>query len=883
MIRPRISQYLAGVLIASVAFGLTLIFSDAFRSMDEGLLPLKYRVRGEVQIDSSIVILYLDNDAIAALGDLPLKRSYYALLFDVLHQLGAKVVGVDIAFTDHDDTQADYDQLLTSVVQRSGNVVLGSYFRSHTSDTIERLLPDRFKYPVAGDFQKGRNLELPFTELLASAVAIGHTNLTDGSRMPLFVSYETAGKQACLVPALPLEVWRVASGFGKHDFKFARDELSVTNGHQAFNIPFNADGEVTLNYTGGLQSLRSFPIVRFLQSYDVMISGGEPALPIREVKDKVVLIGVIAEGRSSFVETPFAKQFPSIALHATFIHDLLNNTFLSELHSLGVVALPLIVLLISIVLMTSVRDSFGLGGVLLLMLLLIVLSFLLFVNNSLLLPVTPSIFVAGCVAAGMLVYKHRIMRSQVDTLSTEKDTIERALKERETRLARIETEVSRAAEDHHNSETSKLLVEVQRYREEISKLRSQSEDLHPFVPAEDTTGGERAELHGIIHLAGGPMADVVTFLKKIADNNATVLLLGESGTGKELVARALHLESARRSAPFIAVNCGALTETLLESELFGHEKGSFTGATREKPGRFELAHGGSIFLDEIAETSEAFQVKLLRVLQEGTFERVGGTETRKVDVRVIAATNRDLKQWVGEKKFREDLYYRLNVLSIQLPPLRDRRADIPVLMRSFVEAESPAMECSASVVKVLQQHDWKGNIRELQSVVKRAALLARAEGRVLLRIKDLPTELAALADLSLDIEERIVHSLREKKFSRSAMSETADDLGGLNRGTIAEYFRGFCFSTFLQQRFDFDAAAGAIAGDSDEAARKRVSKKLSEYLSNATELVDRSKPLEFSIGVSRQKCKNLPQRYHSSFDQIIESYHSSIWSLPPDS
>ena len=193
------------------------------------------------------------------------------------------------------------------------------------------------------------------------------------------------------------------------------------------------------------------------------------------------------------------------------------------------------------------------------------------------------------------------------------------------------------------------------------------------------------------------------------------------------------------------------------------------------------------------------------------------------------------------------------------------------------------MECSASVVNVLQQHEWKGNIRELQSVVKRAALLARADGREMLRLKDLPPELAALVDLSLDIEERIVHSLRDKQFSRSAMSETADDLGGLNRGTIAEYFRGFCFTTFLQHRFDLVAATAAIAGKSDEATRYRVLKKLTEYLANATEAVDRTQPLDVVLKGARQKYKNLPQRYHAALDQIIESYHATLWSLPPDS
>ena len=331
--------------------------------------------------------------------------------------------------------------------------------------------------------------------------------------------------------------------------------------------------------------------------------------------------------------------------------------------------------------------------------------------------------------------------------------------------------------------------------------------------------------------------------------------------------------------PFVAVNCGALTETLLESELFGHERGAFTGAVKDRHGRFELAEGGTIFLDEIAETSEAFQVKLLRVLQEGTYERVGGTETRKANVRVVAATNRDIKQAVAEKQFREDLYYRLNIFTLQLPPLRERIVDIPLLAEYFVGLEQRDMTISLSVMKCLQECPWKGNVRELQSVIKRAALLAKSEGRTMLRIMDLPGEIAALAEESIDIEERIMESLREKQFSRNAISETAEELGGLNRGTVAEYFRGYCFRVFLELNFDSARAFKTIAGANDEPTQDRVRKKILEYLRNVVEHVDRSKPLDMVLAESKPKYKNLHQRYHTYLDDIISSYHTGMWSI----
>jgi DNA-binding NtrC family response regulator len=216
--------------------------------------------------------------------------------------------------------------------------------------------------------------------------------------------------------------------------------------------------------------------------------------------------------------------------------------------------------------------------------------------------------------------------------------------------------------------------------------------------------------------------------KKAAVSNATILLLGESGTGKEVFANAIHRWSGRRDKPFIIVNCVALSEHLLESELFGHEKGAFTGAHQAKKGKFELAHGGSVFLDEIGDMAAALQAKLLRVLQDHRFERVGGTQPIHADIRVIAATNRDLASAVKDGRFREDLYYRLNVVSLTLPPLRERREDLPVLARHFVavyaaETKKPVCGIAADATERLMAQPWPGNVRELANTIERAVVL----------------------------------------------------------------------------------------------------------------------------------------------------------------
>ena len=229
--------------------------------------------------------------------------------------------------------------------------------------------------------------------------------------------------------------------------------------------------------------------------------------------------------------------------------------------------------------------------------------------------------------------------------------------------------------------------------------------------------------------AGPAMESVYRLTRRVARSNASVLLLGETGTGKELIAKAIHRLSPRGSGPFVRVNCGALAENLLESELFGHVRGAFTGAVDHRTGRFEAAHTGTIFLDEINSTSPKLQVKLLRVLQEHEFERVGDTQTIRVDTRVIAASNRDLLEEIEAGRFREDLYYRLNVVTVHLPPLVDRREDIPTLVDHFLKiyaAENfrdvPRVDPQA--IRALQDYSWPGNVRELQNYIERAVVLA---------------------------------------------------------------------------------------------------------------------------------------------------------------
>ncbi|NUP90632.1 MAG: sigma-54-dependent Fis family transcriptional regulator [Candidatus Sumerlaeia bacterium] len=330
-----------------------------------------------------------------------------------------------------------------------------------------------------------------------------------------------------------------------------------------------------------------------------------------------------------------------------------------------------------------------------------------------------------------------------------------------------------------------LRITVQRVLD-TARLRRENEDLRRQLDAK----------YGFENIIGQSQAMQQVFhqVRQVAPTRASVLIQGESGTGKELIAHAIHQNSPRRRQPFIAVNCGALSPTLLESELFGHERGAFTGADQRRKGRFELAHGGTLFLDEISEISLDLQVKLLRVLQEQAFERVGGTETLRIDIRVIAATNRDIDAMVREERFREDLFYRLNVVRIVVPPLREREEDIPLLANAFLREFSeingkPLRPLSPKVIAALQAHRWPGNVRQLRNVIE--GLVVMATGREI-TVKNLPPDLRDAAPHGRTIALPAGISMREaeKEIIRAALRETdgnrarAAKMLGLGRKTL---------------------------------------------------------------------------------------------------
>ena len=303
------------------------------------------------------------------------------------------------------------------------------------------------------------------------------------------------------------------------------------------------------------------------------------------------------------------------------------------------------------------------------------------------------------------------------------------------------------------------------------------------------------------------MEKVYEVVRKVADTRSNVLIMGESGTGKELIAKAIHSSSSRREAPFVAVNCGALPEPLLESELFGHVKGAFTGAHANKEGLFEVANGGTVFLDEIGETPSSIQVKLLRVLEEREFRRIGGTENVKVDIRIVAATNLDLEKAVSTGKFREDLYYRLDVIPIHLPPLRERTEDIPWLTEHFLlknqsDSEGSPKRITPGAIRLLQAHEWRGNVRELENLIERVVAMVPED----------------------TIKEGDIEECLEKPNSRPSWSSTEFPVEGLELEAVVEELERGLLAKALMRTGGVKRKAAQLLGLNMRSLRYRLQK-----------------------------------------------------------
>jgi len=831
-----------GLILIVLLGGILPLFPIHFNeAIEDSLIDLQFKLRGNRPLPDEFVFVFIGAEDAQALGGWPITRDYYGYMTHVLSRLGAKAIGFDILFDSPNRNYPEFDHILADFFQSAGTVCLSMTFAELS--------------PRSANALSGREPAFPFEQIRKHAAGLGFSNFNPEPvirKVPLGVAYDDSfmfsfGVELARLYLNEARLKKIAPGV------FALNHLA---------FPIDQPGQLRLNHFGDLNQVAAIGFVDLLKAF-------ERAPDSLNFKDKIVLVAATLPGAPALKATPLAEALPAALIHATVAENLIHRNYLRELPKwMSLIFVAAMAFAAWAIWRMNRRDFkvVGGGGI---VLIYGMVAQLLFSKINLALP----LFYPTLAFLASLVYlsatrsrARRSLDASLKQLLLEQITAKEAkLEEAQLKLSEIQKQFQQQA---NASEQTRQLAEER--QQAILTLEKEIRDLRTHVVPEEKFAS--SPFPEIIHAPGSKINQVLALIEKVGAENIPVLISGETGTGKELIARAIHQSGKRKNAPFVAVNCGALPETLLESELFGHEKGSFTGAQARRRGRFELADKGTIFLDEISETTPAFQARLLRVLQEGTFERLGGEGTLQVEVRVIAACNKNLQAAVEKENFRADLFYRLNGFPITLPPLRERGNDIPLLAAHFLKKHGQAaMAFSDGAMETLENYHWPGNVRELENLVRRAAILAQSENRRMIQAGDLPKEISARKStpqtpvVYQTLEIQILEMLRALKFSRAAITQTAKALGNRDRGTITEYFRGICFEHLVKANFDPEKAARTIATTSDEEAISRVRAKINAYLENVQNLTANQNDL---VALD----KGLPKKYHSYLQQILQRF-----------
>lgn len=782
---------------------------DFRKSIDNEIENLFIKTRGQLEPDTNIIIIHFSENDIARIGPWPIKRNYYALLINQLTHLGVKKIGLEVFLSSRLVTQSVYDNLLMKEIEKSGKVIL-SCIAGSIVEKNNLFVTDSLSYPSP--------------KLLNEKLLTGHINYLKEDR------YE-----------IPLNI--------------RQNEVY----EKAFSLQLSGkqldQKSVIVNFVSSWNSFKKYSALDFAEL--VYSQSNE----LKLFKNKIIIIGISDPQIASAIQTPFDEQMPGVALHAFALDNILNSRDVdNRFYVLSATTLLLIIL--GLIIYRSIYNNKNITIYLFAVISVIIGSFVLI--NFYYWKISLSFFFIPLLAIIITDISLYFIQGKEELKGAldESTALRNLLHSKENQLNTLQREIKESGK-----ESSQLIEKINSLQSDIKKLKGSEDDRSQ---AGIIVSGKVENFYGIIY-SSTLMKRVVDLIQKAAPTDATILITGDSGTGKELVAKAVHSLSKRKDKNFISVNCAALNDSLLESELFGYEKGAFTGAVTDKQGRFELADGGTIFLDEIGETSENFQSKLLRVLQSGEIEKVGSTKPNSVDVRVVAATNKNLSALVKEKLFREDLYYRLNVINIEVPPLKDRKEDINLLAKSFIEAENSSLQISVSALQALNDYNWKGNVRELESVVMRAIIFTKSDGRNLIQLADLPKEI--VKETTFGFDDIVLESLRSKKFSHSAIVETARELGNVNRTLISENLRGLAFKILVECNFNIDKAILTISESGDKETNDRVRDKLQTFIKNIENDILKSGVNNFEAVKKKfaSKYKNLPVKFHLYLDKVIQN------------
>ena len=848
-----------GLLATLLAFGLRATAATTFTALDWAAYDFWLTDRAPISVSPSLLIVTRDQASEEEFGAGPWDRAILARLLTSAHESGARAIGLDHHLDHASPAQlggAASDALLLEAMSTAGPIVVA---------------------------------QNPDATLASTEAIAGHMLVTaHADRVVRTVPVMATGDKDS-IPAFGLALYET---FQQHT---SPAKLSFSD---------RGAGSLLVNIVGN-GTIQSFPTISISSVWNA-IEHHERDRLAEWFKDKVVVFlpTPIVEGSSLL---PTGQTITNSVVHLHVLNMLLTDNRLSQLGAAGRSLMTLLVAwvvawlllqfrgTISLLLAGKAIASYG------------VFMFLALVMADLVLPLAMPLTAALLVLVGTTIWSHltahqRLMLLEQDMLRLQQEAIavREALVLRETRAETLQEDlaVARAAVTQSTGQQEALARSSETLRSQLAEAQAQEEEarrkleeleqqLHGLraTTSETTAIGDveldrlRDECRHLGIITQNPnLLRLYRDLKKGAKSPLTVLVLGEPGTGKELCARAVHRLSPRAGKTFIAVNMAAISPELFESELFGHTKGSFTGAMADRRGYFELANHGTIFLDEIGDLRLDHQSKLLRVLQEKSFYRVGATTPTTVDVRIVAATNRDLQRGVSEGWFREDLYFRLTGLVFRLPPLRERTGDIPILADMFLleiagQMNKPTPKLSNEALRALVEHEWKGNVREFKHCLEQAIALNDGPllGKESLRLDSASGSPAARAKHAQILPDpasdaAVLNCLRQHGFDMQATAKTL----GWDRSTVTQRLKGLCFQALVKASGDQAHASLAIAGDPSHL--RTIELKLMDYHGHLMSVIEPFATADDALLDCKRRFKNLPDRHFTSVETLVRQY-----------